>query len=76
MGAEEMKTIRALDTATLNKFKNCLYFYYANIDRWVGKEREVVLRAFDPSNVSAHIVHGPEGVPHAFCISEQILFYF
>ena len=76
MGAEEMKSIRALDVATLKKFKHNLYFYYANTDRWVGKEREVVLQAFDPNNESAQIVHGPNGVPHAFCISRLIFFYF
>lgn len=73
MAAQEMKVIRELDIATLEIFKDRLYFYYAVNDRWVDKEREVVLQAFHPNNMSAKIIHGPPGIPHAFCISKFIL---
>ncbi|KAF8973573.1 hypothetical protein BDZ97DRAFT_1775751 [Flammula alnicola] len=69
MAHEEMKAILALDTILLENHKDKLYFYYAELDGWVGKERETLLQTFDPSKHSTRIMHGTSGIPHAFCIN-------
>jgi hypothetical protein len=70
MAHEEMKTIRNLDTALLADHKDKLYFYFAESDNWVGKEREALFQALDPDSESPKMIRGQSGIPHAFCISE------
>ncbi|KAI0265417.1 hypothetical protein BC834DRAFT_879350 [Gloeopeniophorella convolvens] len=77
MANDEMETVRELDTAFLREFAEDLWFYYAEEDKWVGEQREVVLRALGETPVSAsetRVVRGRNEVPHAFCInhSEEI----
>ncbi|KAF9479711.1 hypothetical protein BDN70DRAFT_878464 [Pholiota conissans] len=73
MAHQEMKNIRALDTALLEGCKDKLYFYYAESDNWVGKEREALLQVIGPNNESAKIVYEQSGIPHAFCINHSDL---
>lgn len=69
MGSEEMKTIKDLDLALLEAFKDKLCFYYAEKDDWVGDEKARVLKALHPHKESVGIVHDVHGIPHAFCIN-------
>lgn len=70
MAYQEMKLIRDLDLTLLEQHKPKLYFYYAQRDDWVGEERLHVFRAMNAEEQSPNILLAPEGVPHAFCISE------
>lgn len=70
MAQDEMRTIRDLDTHSLDIHKHHLWFYFAERDDWVGAQREVVLRALQTEPDSVRIVRGHRDIPHAFCISE------
>ena len=70
MAHEEMKTVREVDMAFLEKSRAKLWFYYGLQDAWVGEEKQAFLNAFDPRADSNQVLHGPSEVPHAFCISE------
>jgi len=70
MAADEMKTIRDLDTTLLNEHKHRLWMYFAEEDEWVGEQKAVVLRSFEADPETIRVVHGHHDIPHAFCISE------
>lgn len=71
MADDEMKTIRDLDVGLLKEHHDRLYYYYAQYDDWVGKERDAVLEALNDAESPVKIVHGHQDIPHAFCISES-----
>ncbi|KAI0265414.1 hypothetical protein BC834DRAFT_970188 [Gloeopeniophorella convolvens] len=74
MANDEMGTVPELDTAILREFAEDLWFYYAEGDKWVGEQREVVLRALRETATSAseaRVVRGRNEVPHAFCINHS-----
>ncbi|PPQ64493.1 hypothetical protein CVT26_002032 [Gymnopilus dilepis] len=71
MAYQEMKCIRDLDLSSLECHKKKLYFYYAQDDDWVGKEREHIFRVLCAEEQSLNMRLAPEGIPHAFCISEE-----
>lgn len=73
MAHEEMKTIQDLDQALIEQHSNKLFFFYAETDGWVGKEKANFLSRFDPNNQSTNVTHGPVDVPHAFCINHSDL---
>ncbi|KII94198.1 hypothetical protein PLICRDRAFT_50181 [Plicaturopsis crispa FD-325 SS-3] len=69
MAQDEMRTIRDLDTHSLDIHKHHLWLYFAERDDWVGAQREVVLRALRTEPDSVRIVRGHGDIPHAFCIN-------
>jgi dienelactone hydrolase len=77
MANEEMQRIGSLDDGPysdgqlLKENKAKIWFYFAEKDDWVGKEREAILRIMqDGTNEEqVKVVHGEDGVPHSFCIS-------
>jgi hypothetical protein len=72
MASDEMNTIKDLDLALLEGFRDKLCFYYAEKDDWVGDEKARVLEALHPHREAVSIVHDQvHGIPHAFCISES-----
>jgi hypothetical protein len=76
MAHEEMLTIKDLDAALLDKYKEKVYVYLADKDDWVGlANKDAILRALSPVEAEHHgsvkIVHGREDIPHAFCISNH-----
>lgn len=73
MSDDEMKSIRELDVALLNENRRRIWMYFAEKDDWVGEEREVVIRAFDPDPGTIRVVHGERDIPHAFCISARYI---
>jgi hypothetical protein len=70
MAHDEMLNIRELDTATLDKYRHQIWFYFAEKDDWVEQGREMILQVFraDPAS-TVRVVHGHRDIPHAFCIS-------
>ena len=78
MANDEMETVRELDTDFLRDFAQNLWFYYAEEDGWVGEQLAVVLRALRDTGAptESHVVLGPPGIPHAFCISASSFFFF
>lgn len=68
MAHEEMNQVRELDTALLHKYKDRIWFYYADHDDWVGEQRGFVLRVLDADSDYVKVV---PGIPHAFCISKS-----
>ncbi|KAI0027100.1 hypothetical protein K488DRAFT_62803 [Vararia minispora EC-137] len=76
LARDEMRTIRDLDIPFLHTYADRLHFYYADEDRWVGREREKiinVLQGIQGDGPTVKVVHGPKDIPHAFCISEILL---
>lgn len=71
MGHDEMTNVRDLDIALLNKYKDRIWFYYAEHDNWVGEQREAILRSINADLGYVRVVHGQRDIPHAFCISEN-----
>lgn len=69
MGDEEMLEIQDLDVALLHENRQRLWFYFADRDDWVGKQKSVILDSFKPDAGSLRITYGNSYVPHAFCIS-------
>lgn len=78
MANDEMETVRELDTDFLRDFAQNLWFYYAEEDGWVGEQFAVVLRALRDTGAptEGHVVLGPPGIPHAFCISASFFLFF
>jgi len=74
MAYDEMRTIKDLDLALLQEFKDKLCFYYAEEDDWVGEEKARVLNALHPDEGAVTIVQDVHGIPHAFCISKSAPF--
>jgi hypothetical protein len=74
MANDEMNTIRELDIDLIQRKNHRLWMYFAEQDDWVGNHREHILRAFSEDGELVQVVHGAQGIPHAFCISENILF--
>lgn len=70
MGDEEMLQIRDLDVNLLQENRHRLWFYFADHDDWVGKQRHHILSNFKPDSGSLRITLGEPFIPHAFCISE------
>lgn len=70
MAHDEMETIKELDVLLLQKYKHRLHMYFADLDDWVGEQKHLILKSFDPDSDCVQIYHGRSGVPHAFCISE------
>ncbi|EEB98452.1 hypothetical protein MPER_02033, partial [Moniliophthora perniciosa FA553] len=58
MAHDEMQTILNPDIELLNRYKHQLCMYFAEMDDWVGEQREVVLRSFHADPGSVKIVHG------------------
>jgi len=71
MAHDEMNTIRELDVDLLEAHKHRIHMFFAETDGWVGKNKDVILRSFDPDRGAIKIVHGNHGVPHAFCINHS-----
>ncbi|KAF8078790.1 hypothetical protein FPV67DRAFT_1466481 [Lyophyllum atratum] len=69
MAHDEMGIIRDLDIGLLDAHKNRLWFYFAEHDDWVGKQKDNILYAFKPDLENVRIVHGSQDIPHAFCIN-------
>ena len=55
----------------LQEHRQIIHLYFAEIDRWVGKQKDAVLSTFDPDEGNVRVVHGPKDIPHAFCISKR-----
>lgn len=75
MGDEEMLQIRDLDVALLQQHRQRLWFYFADRDNWVGKQRHHILSNFKPDIGSLRITLGEPFIPHAFCISTCLAFF-
>jgi len=81
MAHEEMSLIKPLDESSsdrhlLAQFADRMYFYFAEKDNWVGKEREVIVKVLERTghfleDMEIRIMHGQEGVPHSFCITHS-----
>ncbi|KAJ3822097.1 hypothetical protein F5880DRAFT_1660424 [Lentinula raphanica] len=71
MAHEEMNTICELDVNLIETHKHRIHMYFAETDDWVGKNKGVILRSFNPDPESVKVVHGEHGVPHAFCINHS-----
>ncbi|KAJ3910115.1 hypothetical protein F5879DRAFT_619212 [Lentinula edodes] len=71
MAHEEMNTIRELDVEFLETYQHRIHMYFAETDGWVGNNKDVILRSFNPDRDSVKIVHGDHGIPHAFCINHS-----
>ncbi|KAF7784006.1 hypothetical protein Agabi119p4_171 [Agaricus bisporus var. burnettii] len=69
MGHEEMLQIRDLDVNLLQENRHRLWFYFADHDDWVGKQRHHILSNFKPDSGSLRITFGEPFIPHAFCIN-------
>lgn len=69
MGDEEMFEIRELDVPLLHEHRQRLWFYFADRDAWVGKQKSLILNSFEPDAGSLRITYGQPLIPHAFCIS-------
>ncbi|KXN85673.1 hypothetical protein AN958_10856 [Leucoagaricus sp. SymC.cos] len=69
MGDEEMLEIRELDVALLHENRQRLWFYFADRDGWVGKQKNLILNSFKPDAGSLRITYGDPSIPHAFCIN-------
>jgi len=69
MAREEMLTIRGLDETFLDTARHKLWMYFAETDDWVDANRETILSHIDAASVG--VVHGPHGVPHAYCINHS-----
>lgn len=67
MAHEEMQTIMAPDASLLSEQSGKLWFYYADKDNWVGKEKDVIVRLLGEA-AKVRVVHCQHGIPHAFCI--------
>lgn len=70
MGDEEMVEIQDLDVELLHQNRQRIWFYFADRDDWVGKQKTAILESFKPDAGSLRITYGNSYVPHAFCISE------
>lgn len=78
MANQEMNDIKALDDSKtsvgqlLREHSDKMWFYYAEKDDWVGNEKETVLGILKGVHEGHHVrvVHGQEGIPHSFCVSE------
>ena len=64
MARDEMHIITALDVSFLSQHSSKLWFYYAERDDWVGKERESVMQVLREPAAFRTV----PGIPHAFCI--------
>ncbi|KAH8119929.1 hypothetical protein DFH11DRAFT_1500197 [Phellopilus nigrolimitatus] len=71
---EEMLTIQELDIPLLEKIKHKLYFYLAEMDDWVGANKDTILREMADEPHSIRVKHGRHGIPHAYCISSHNAF--
>jgi hypothetical protein len=65
MAFDEMQLIREPDAALLDEHKSRIFLYFAEVDHWVGDQREKLLQ----TNVDFNVVHDVHGTPHAFCIN-------
>ena len=72
MAHEEMTLIKDLDVELLQRNRHLLHLYLAEVDSWVGEHRTSILDAFQADEGNVKIIHGPEDIPHAFCISRSI----
>lgn len=72
MAHDEMLTIRELDTATLERYRHQIWFYFAEQDDWVERGREMILQVSRADPGTARVVHGHRDIPHAFCISASL----
>ncbi|KIY45799.1 hypothetical protein FISHEDRAFT_48609 [Fistulina hepatica ATCC 64428] len=71
MAHDEMTIIKELDDIISHlDHASKIWIYFAAHDDWVGHHKATILSRFTDEE---RIVHGPPGVPHAFCISEFIL---
>lgn len=64
-----MQTIRQLDSSLLQDTKQKLFFLFAEEDRWVGSNKDVILHEIGGDAASIVIHTAQHGVPHAYCIS-------
>ncbi|EMD41940.1 hypothetical protein CERSUDRAFT_110493 [Gelatoporia subvermispora B] len=69
MAGDEMNTIKDLDVALLQQFRDRIHLFLAEQDDWVGTQKEAILDAFHPDAESVKIVHDHQDIPHAFCIN-------
>jgi len=76
MAHDEMLNIRELDAATLDKYRHEIWIYFAEMDDWVGRERESILKVFKVDIGTVRVVNGHRDIPHAFCISVSLYQFF
>ena len=70
MSKDEMEMIRDLDIDVLKRHQHRIHMYFAEVDDWVGDNKAAILREFAADEENVRVVHGREGIPHSFCISE------
>lgn len=75
MGHEEMSQIRDLDIALLHEHRERLWFYFADHDDWVGKQKEYILNKLKPEPGSLRVTYGDPKIPHAFSLSTHFDFF-
>jgi Lipid-droplet associated hydrolase len=81
MAHDEMETVRDLDVHFLRELAHRdLWLYYAEVDDWVGGQREAVLRALRDTPAESRVVRSrssrssrDDSIPHAFCIGAPAL---
>ncbi|KLO20747.1 alpha/beta-hydrolase [Schizopora paradoxa] len=72
MANDEMHMIRELDIATLNENKQKIWMFLADRDDWVGEEnKRVIVQAMADEPENIRVVHGRNGIPHAYCINHS-----
>lgn len=69
MSHDEMTDIKDLDIDLLRQNKHKIHMYFAEVDLWVGENKAAILREIGAEEENVKIVHGPDDIPHAFCIS-------
>ncbi|KAF9447797.1 alpha/beta-hydrolase [Macrolepiota fuliginosa MF-IS2] len=69
MGHEEMLQIREPDVALLHEHRDRLWFYFAEHDDWVGKQKEYIINKLKPEAGSLRITYGDPKIPHAFSLN-------
>ncbi|PSR76691.1 hypothetical protein PHLCEN_2v8288 [Hermanssonia centrifuga] len=69
MADDEMKQIQDLDGAALQQYHHRLHMYFAEKDDWVHDHKTEILDVLQPDPGSVRYIHGPEDIPHAFCIN-------
>lgn len=68
---EEMLTIREFDATILTYGRRKLFFLFAEEDRWVGTNKDDILREIGDESASV-VLTARHGIPHAYCISMSV----
>ena len=73
MSEDEMTEIKDLDIELLRQNKHKIHMYFAEVDLWVGENKAAILQEIGTDEENVKIVHGPDDIPHAFCISKPYM---